>query len=238
MGFNVGLELGDPQGGGGDGDCKVVDLQSIELIQRDLQRGDRVEAEEGLIIGENREDLVLNATKRNIGFGEEVAGVYYSAAEYEASSAEADVVVTDLQLGTGKDGIALATGSSVPVVLVSSHTSATVLKRALAAGIAGILPKTSSSEAFADAIRAVHNGRRYIDPELAAQTIAAGDSPLTEREAELLVLAGKGLSVEDIAAQAFLAPGTTRNYLSSAMSKVGASNRFAAYTIARERGWV
>jgi len=80
--------------------------------------------------------------------------------------------------------------------------------------------------------------RRHIDPELAAQTISAGQSPLTEREAELLELAGRGGSVEDIAAAAFLAPGTTRNYLSSAMNKVGAQNRFEAYTRARELGWI
>ncbi|WP_460490814.1 response regulator transcription factor, partial [Corynebacterium nasicanis] len=77
-----------------------------------------------------------------------------------------------------------------------------------------------------------------IDPELAAWTISAGESPLTERETELLELAGRGGSVEDIAAAAHLAPGTTRNYLSSAMAKVGAQNRFEAYTRARERGWI
>lgn len=100
------------------------------------------------------------------------------------------------------------------------------------------MPKTSSSDAFADAIRSVHAGRRYIDPELAALTIDANDSPLTEREAELLLLAGEGASVEEIAHRAHLTLGTTRNYLSSAMSKVGAANRFQAFTLARERGWL
>lgn len=84
----------------------------------------------------------------------------------------------------------------------------------------------------------MHAGKRHIDRELAAATIAAGESPLTQRETEVLGLAGQGGSVDDIAAAAHLAPGTTRNYLSSAMSKVGAQNRFEAHMRARELGWV
>ena len=87
-------------------------------------------------------------------------------------------------------------------------------------------------------MRAAHAGKRHIDPELAAATIAAGDSPLTEREAEVLLLAGRGGSIDAIAEAAHLAPGTTRNYVSSAMAKTGAANRFEAYTIALERGWL
>lgn len=168
----------------------------------------------------------------------EAAGLYYSGEAYAAADCAADVVVTDLQLGGGMDGIDVARSSAVPVVLVTSHARPAVLKRALAAGIAGVLPKTAGSEDFADAIRAVHAGRRWIDPDLAAAAIAAEDSPLTERETQLLTLAGRGLSVADIAAAAHLAPGTTRNYLSSAISKVGAHNRYEAYTLARDRGWV
>jgi len=153
-----------------------------------------------------------------------------------------DVCVCDLQLG-GIDGIdtALAVAELTPgtgALIVTSHARPRQLRRALASGILGFLPKTSTSEDFAAAIRAVHACRRHLDPELAAMTISAGDSPLTDREAELLEIAGRGGSVEDIAAAAHLAPGTTRNYLSSAMGKVGAQNRFEAYTRARELGWV
>ncbi|MCK6161600.1 helix-turn-helix transcriptional regulator [Corynebacterium simulans] len=84
----------------------------------------------------------------------------------------------------------------------------------------------------------LHAGRRHVDHDLAAATIAAGDSPLTEREAEVLALAGRGRSIEAIAKAAHLAPGTTRNYISSAMTKTGAENRFEAYTITNERGWL
>lgn len=153
-----------------------------------------------------------------------------------------DVCVLDLQLG-GIDGIDTATRlmettPDLAVLIVTSHARPRQLKRALAAGVLGFLPKTSTADEFATAIRTVHAGRRYIDPELAAMTISAGESPLTNREEEVLELAGQGLSAEEIAVAAHLAPGTTRNYLSQAMTKVGAQNRFEAFTRARELGWL
>ncbi|MGP9724357.1 response regulator transcription factor [Corynebacterium sp. AOP40-9SA-29] len=150
-----------------------------------------------------------------------------------------DVVVTDLQMG-GIDGVETAAGlpEDVAVLIVTSHGRPRQLKRALAAGVAGFVPKTSSAVEFATAVRTVHAGRRYLDPELAAQAIGAGESPLTERETELLEVAGQGGSVEQIAETVHLAAGTTRNYLSSAMSKTGAATRFEAWRIARERGWL
>lgn len=153
-----------------------------------------------------------------------------------------EVCVCDLQLG-GIDGIETAVritelSPTAGTLIVTSHARPPQLRRALTAGIRGFLAKTSSAEEFAAAIREVHAGKRHIDRELAAATIAAGESPLTQRETEVLGLAGQGGSVDDIAAAAHLAPGTTRNYLSSAMSKVGAQNRFEAHMRARELGWV
>lgn len=77
-----------------------------------------------------------------------------------------------------------------------------------------------------------------MDPELAADAISAGDSPLTPRETDVLELAAHGTSIADIAARAALSPGTVRNYLSSAATKLGAENRHAAVRIAREHGWI
>ncbi len=73
---------------------------------------------------------------------------------------------------------------------------------------------------------------------MAADAIAAGDSPLTAREAEVLELAADGAPVAEIAERARLSQGTVRNYLSSAVSKLGAENRHTAVRLARERGWV
>lgn len=193
------------------------------------------------------ESLVAQSLGTLLGLEEDldvavVAGSGEELLEWWRRGREVDVCVCDLQMG-GIDGIETARrirelSPGTGVLIVTSHARPRALKEALSAGVQGFLPKTSTAADFATAIRAVHAGRRHIDPELAAQTISVGQSPLTEREAELLELAGRGGSVEDIAAAAFLAPGTTRNYLSSAMNKVGAQNRFEAYTRARELGWI
>ncbi len=153
-----------------------------------------------------------------------------------------DVAVLDLQM-PDQDGITVAQGlrSEVPdcaIVIVTSHGRPGHLKRALVAGVRGFLPKTVSADVLADVVRAVQGGGRYLDPELAAEAISAGDSPLTPREADVLELAADGVAVEEIAQRALLSPGTVRNYLSSAASKVGAANRHEAVHVARSHGWI
>jgi two-component system response regulator DesR len=66
----------------------------------------------------------------------------------------------------------------------------------------------------------------------------AEPDPLTDRERQVLRLAGDGLSSADIAARVHVSEGTVRNYLSEAMRKLGASNRTAAARLARDRGWL
>lgn len=112
------------------------------------------------------------------------------------------------------------------------------LKRALPAGVRAFAPKTVSARQPAGIIRTVHAGNRYVDPELAADAISAGESPLTLRKAEVLELAAGGAPVAEIAERASLSQGTVRNYLSAAASKPGAENRHAAVRLPRERGWV
>ncbi|MEE1929864.1 response regulator transcription factor [Streptomyces sp. TRM 70351] len=153
-----------------------------------------------------------------------------------------DVAVLDLQMpGTDGVGVAAALRTELPgcaTMIVTGHGRPGHLKRALAAGVRGFLPKTVSAQRLAEIIRTVHAGGRYVDPELAADAISSGDSPLTAREAELLELAADGAPVADIARRAALAQGTVRNYLSSAAAKLGAENRHAAVRVAREHGWL
>ncbi|PJE96905.1 DNA-binding response regulator [Streptomyces carminius] len=153
-----------------------------------------------------------------------------------------DVAVLDLQM-PGRDGVAVAAalGTELPgcrTMIVTGHGRPGHLKRALAAGVRGFVPKTVSARRLAEIIRTVHAGNRYVDPELAADAISSGDSPLTAREAELLELAADGAPIAEIAERAALAPGTVRNYLSSAAAKLAAENRHAAVRVARERGWL
>jgi two-component system response regulator DesR len=153
-----------------------------------------------------------------------------------------DVAILDLQM-PGPDGISVAEALRTELpgcasIIVTSHGRPGHLKRALSTGVRGFLPKTVSAAVLADVVRTVHGGGRYVDPELAAAAISAGDSPLTPREADVLELAADGLPVEDIAKRASLSSGTVRNYLSSAVTKVGAGNRHEAVAVAREHGWI
>ncbi len=152
------------------------------------------------------------------------------------------VAVLDLQL-PGIDGIETAQrilemSPGAGALIVTSHGRPGYLKRALTVGVRGFLPKTTSAATLASVIRTVHAGGRYVDPELAAEAISTGDSVLTAREADVLELAIDGSSVEEIASRAHLSPGTTRNYLSSAMAKLGVANRYEAAVKARELGWI
>jgi two-component system response regulator DesR len=153
-----------------------------------------------------------------------------------------DVAVLDLQM-PGLDGIAVAEAlrDELPEcasVIITSHGRPGHLKRALSAGVRGFLPKTVSAHVLADVVRTVQRGGRYVDPELAAEAISAGESPLTPREADVLELAGDGVPIEEIARRASLSPGTVRNYLSSAATKLGAANRHEALSVARTHGWI
>jgi two-component system, NarL family, response regulator DesR len=152
------------------------------------------------------------------------------------------VAVIDLQM-PGLDGIETATEllaltPGAGILIVTSHGRPGYLKRALTAGVRGFLPKTTSAANLASVIRSVNNGGRHVDPELAAEAISTGDTVLTAREADVLEFAIDGASVDEIAKRAHLSAGTTRNYLSSAMAKLGASNRYEAALIARRHGWI
>ena len=105
------------------------------------------------------------------------------------------------------------------------------------AGVRGYVLKDRPAKELADAVRRVHKGLRVVDPELAAE--AWGDpDPLTDRERQVLRLAGEGAPTLDITTSLRLSEGTVRNYLSEAISKLGAANRVEAARLARSRGWL
>jgi two-component system response regulator DesR len=192
------------------------------------------------------EHLIRGALAALLALEEDLTIVAEAASGPEAvamaRSHAPDVAVLDLQM-PGADGVQVATElrDQVPgcrTMIVTSHARPGHLKRALAVGVRGFVPKTTSAQQLAEIIRSVHAGSRYVDPELAADAISTGDSPLTSREAELLSLAAGGAPVAEIASRVALSPGTVRNYLSAATAKLGAENRHAAARMARERGWL
>jgi len=158
-----------------------------------------------------------------------------------AKESKPHVVLTDIEMPS-LTGLELARelksqGNRARVVVLTTFARAGYLRRALEAGVAGYLLKDSPSEKLASAIRSVHAGGRAIDPELAAEAWAELD-PLTDRERQVLRLAGDGRSSAEIAGELHLAEGTVRNYLSEAISKLGARNRVEATRLAREKGWL
>jgi two-component system response regulator DesR len=151
-----------------------------------------------------------------------------------------DVFITDIEMpemsGLEVAG-ALKGHASIRVVVVTTFARAGYLRRALEAGASGYLVKDRPARELADAVRRVHQGLRVVDPELAAEAWGEPD-PLTDRERQVLRLAGDGMTSADIAAKLSLSEGTVRNYLSEAMGKLGAGNRVEAARIARTKGWL
>ncbi|WOC12296.1 response regulator transcription factor [Gordonia sp. MP11Mi] len=175
----------------------------------------------------------------HVGTGEELIDLWRARVDDGSPTA---VAVLDLQL-PGMDGIEVAQrvlelSPGAGCLIVTSHGRPGYLKRALSTGVRGFLPKTASAATLATVIRSVHTGGRYVDPELAAEAISTGDSVLTPREADVLEFAIDGSSVDEIATRAHLSAGTTRNYLSAAMAKLGVANRYEAAVKARELGWI
>lgn len=152
-----------------------------------------------------------------------------------------DILLTDIEM-PGLTGLELSqkvavAAPSTKVVIVTTFARGGYLKRALDAGVAGYLLKDAPAATLADALRRVHAGRRVVDPELAVAAWGEAD-PLTDRERQVLRLAGEGLRSAEIGRQLHLTEGTVRNYLSEAISKLGASNRIEAARLARSRGWL
>ncbi len=192
------------------------------------------------------ETLIRDALATLIGLEAELEVIAVAASGTEAVAAarrhRPRVALLDLQM-PGLDGIAVAERLRTDLpdcacVILTSHGRPGYLKQALAAGVRGFLPKSVSARDLSTAIRTVAAGGRYVDPQLAAEAIGAGDSPLSAREADVLALAADGSPIEEIAQRVSLSVGTVRNYLSAAVSKLGVANRHEAVHRARERGWI
>ncbi|WP_295012657.1 response regulator transcription factor [uncultured Microbacterium sp.] len=153
-----------------------------------------------------------------------------------------DIALLDVEM-PGIDGLAAAARvreahPGVRVVIVTTFGRAGYLSRALAAGVAGYVVKDTPATELADVVRRVMRGETVIDAALATDALAAGPSPLTSREAQVLGAARSGGTIADVAGMLHLSEGTTRNHLSSAMQKLEARTRADAARIAEEHGWL
>lgn len=151
-----------------------------------------------------------------------------------------DVALVDLEMPR-LDGVGVCAelaGGATRTVVVTRHARPAVLRRALESGAAGFVTKSTPAQDLADVVRRVHAGRRFVDPDIAAMALTEHDCPLTARELDVLRSARSGGTVADIAAELHLAPGTVRNYLSSAITSLGARTRHEAARRAWEEGWI
>jgi two-component system response regulator DesR len=153
-----------------------------------------------------------------------------------------DVALLDVQM-PGKDGLVAAAElrdrfPTCKVIVCTTFGRPGYLSRAMAAGAVGFVVKDSPPEQLVDAVRRVHSGLRVVDPALAAESLASGPSPLTDREREVLAAASVGGTIADVAGQLHLSQGTVRNHLSAAIGKTGARTRAEAARLAEDRGWL
>jgi two-component system response regulator DesR len=169
-----------------------------------------------------------------VGRGDEVLAA--------AGRTRPDVALLDVEM-PGMDGIAVtaALRAELPdcrVLVVTTFGRPGYLRRAMEAGAGGFVVKDTPARQLADAVRRVHAGLRVVDPTLAAETLASGHSPLTERETEVLRAARSGGTAGALAQVLHLSEGTVRNHLSAAIGKTGARTRAEAVRIAEENGWL
>ena len=152
-----------------------------------------------------------------------------------------DILLTDIEM-PDMTGLEVAAelkqrGASTRIIILTTFSRPGYLRRAMEAGAAGYLLKDAPSATLASALRRVGAGHRVIDPELATEAWTEED-PLSDRERQVLRLSADGSSSGEIAGTLRLSDGTVRNYLSEAISKLGAANRIDAARIARMKGWL
>jgi two-component system, NarL family, response regulator DesR len=153
-----------------------------------------------------------------------------------------DVALLDIEM-PGGDGLSAAAAlkerlPSCRVVILTTFGRAGYLRRAMESGAVGFLLKDAPASELAAAIRRVVSGDRVVDPGLAAAALSEGESPLTAREREVLAASVNGATIENVARALYLSEGTVRNYLSTAIKKLGARNRVEAARRAERKGWL
>lgn len=152
-----------------------------------------------------------------------------------------DVTLMDLRMPE-LDGIAAVKQirgefPEAKIIALTSFDGDQDIYRALEAGVRGYLLKETVHTEILNAIRAVHAGRRLMSPEVAARMAEYfPQAALTPREIEVLSLVARGLGNKEIAEQLGTAGGTVKMQVQNILSKLGATDRTHAVTIALQRG--
>jgi DNA-binding NarL/FixJ family response regulator len=168
------------------------------------------------------------------------------AAIARAQTGDLDVVLMDLQFGTGLGGIAatghIASMATPPrvVVLTTYDTEADIIA-AVEAGAAGYLLKDAPPEELIAAVRAAAAGQTALAPavtSLLMDRMRAPSASLSARELQVLTLVADGLSNEEIASRLFVSQATIKSHLVHIFTKLDADSRTAAVATAVRRGLI
>ena len=155
---------------------------------------------------------------------------------------EPDVILMDL-LMPDMDGIQTIQEvhrehPKIQIIALTSYGQEELVKKALQAGVISYLFKNISASELAEAIRAAKVGKPTLAPEATRILINSSMRPvplghdLTQRELEVLTLMVEGLSNPEIASRLAVTRATVKNHISSILSKLGASSRTQAATLA------
>ncbi len=157
-----------------------------------------------------------------------------------------DVVLMDLQLGAGIDGVEatrqlIEASPGRRVLIVTTYDTDADILRAIEAGACGYLLKDAEPGHLSDAVAAAARGETVLAPVVADRLVSRLNSPRDEptpRELEVLVLAAEGLSNKQIAKKLFVSEATVKTHLVHLFTKLGADSRTAAVATARGRGLI
>jgi DNA-binding NarL/FixJ family response regulator len=154
-----------------------------------------------------------------------------------------DITLMDIQMPdmNGIDAIRAIRNEfqNARIIVLTTYHGDALARRALEAGAAGYLLKSMLRKELLETIRAVHAGRRRIPPEIANELAEHfAQDALTEREIQILRKVSAGSSNKIIAAELSISEATVKAHMKNILSKLGASDRTHAVTMAMKRGFL